>query len=159
MFQGRLRGLVKSPLTQPLLCASTFFSWSERDRLIRVPRIGGGTGEGPCGRQPGAAARALSAPADRLSIRAEVSGAASRRTKSAWRRQPAKLRRSCGAIWPTSAWHGNSRPSGSRAWRWCSTAGRWCSATRWHSELRERSAATNAQSQRELHAEQRAAHA
>ena len=158
MFQGRLRGLVKSPLTQPLLCASTFFSWSERDRLIRVP-LGGGTGEGHAdiSLEPLLARYRHLRTGYLIELKYLARRAGGR--KSAWRRQPAKLRRSCGAIWPTSAWHGNSRPSGSRAWRWCSTAGRWCSATRWRSELRERSAATNAQSQRELHAEQRAAHA
>ena len=33
----------------------------------------------------------------------------------------------------TSAWFASFRTSGSRVWRWCSTAGRWCVATRWRS--------------------------
>ena len=44
---------------------------SERGRLLRVP-VGGGAGQGPCGHRPGTAGRPLSAPAARLSDRAQV---------------------------------------------------------------------------------------
>ena len=38
-----------------------------------------------------------------------------------------------GATWRTSGWRASSRACDSWAWRWCSTVGKWRSATRWRS--------------------------